>query len=115
MKMGVECWVGKTRSSWTKTCPTVTQFTANPTRSSPGKEMGLRGDRPKTNRMSHGTGQEYLFSRLSIFFFFPAQALISANIINGAETWTLRKVGQNYWEVLKCDDGEGWESVGPIM
>jgi hypothetical protein len=65
--------------------------------------------------MSHGTGQEFLFARLFIFFFFPTKALISANIINGAETWTLRKLDQNDWKVSKRDDGEGWKSVGPIM
>jgi hypothetical protein len=42
--------------------------------------------------MSHGTGQEFLFSCLFIIFY--TQALISANIINGDETWTLREVDQ---------------------
>ena len=33
----------------------------------------------------------------------------------GAETWTLRAVDQNTWEVLKCRAREGWRrSVGPI-
>jgi hypothetical protein len=26
----------------------------------------------------------------------------------GAETWTLQRVDQKYWNVLKCDVGEGW-------
>jgi hypothetical protein len=34
----------------------------------------------------------------------------------GAETWTLRKVDQKYWEVLKCGAGEEWRrSFGPIV
>jgi hypothetical protein len=34
----------------------------------------------------------------------------------GAETWTLRKVDQKYWKVLKCGAGEEWRrSVGPIV
>jgi hypothetical protein len=33
----------------------------------------------------------------------------------GAETWTLRKVDQNTWKVLKCVAEEGWRSAGPIM
>jgi hypothetical protein len=34
----------------------------------------------------------------------------------GAETWTLRKVDQSIWKVLKCGAGEEWRrSVGPIV
>jgi hypothetical protein len=34
----------------------------------------------------------------------------------GAETWTLGKVDQSIWKVLKCGAGEGWRrSVGPIV
>jgi hypothetical protein len=34
----------------------------------------------------------------------------------GAENWTLRKVDQKYWNVLKCGAGEGWRrSFGPIV
>jgi hypothetical protein len=29
----------------------------------------------------------------------------------GVETWTVRKVDQNSWKVLKCGTGEGWRSV----
>jgi hypothetical protein len=65
--------------------------------------------------MSHGKSQEFLFSRSFILFFPPTQALIFANIINGVDNWTLREVYQNNWNVLRCDDGEGWRSVGPIM
>jgi hypothetical protein len=28
----------------------------------------------------------------------------------GAETWTLRKLDQNYLEILKCGAGEGWRN-----
>jgi hypothetical protein len=31
------------------------------------------------------------------------------------KTLTLRKLHINTWEVLKCDDGEGWRSGGPIV
>jgi ribosomal silencing factor RsfS len=27
---------------------------------------------------------------------------------NGAETWTLQKLDQSTWKVLKCGTGEGW-------
>jgi hypothetical protein len=34
----------------------------------------------------------------------------------GAETWTIRAIVRNTWNVLKCGAGEGWRrSVGPIM
>jgi hypothetical protein len=34
----------------------------------------------------------------------------------GAETWTLRKMDQKFWKVLKCGAGEEWRrSVGPIV
>ena len=31
------------------------------------------------------------------------------------KTLTPRKLDINTWEVLKCDDGEGWRSDGPIV
>jgi hypothetical protein len=42
---------GKTRSS-------ATLSTNNPTRNDPGLNPGLRGQRPATNRLSHGTATE---------------------------------------------------------
>jgi hypothetical protein len=39
---------------WGKTCPSATLFTTNPTWSDPGSNPGLRGERPATNRPSHG-------------------------------------------------------------
>jgi hypothetical protein len=38
-----------------KTCPNITFSTTNPTRIEPGANPGLRGDRPATNCLSHGT------------------------------------------------------------
>jgi hypothetical protein len=35
--------------------PSATLFTTNPTWIDPGANPGLRGERPATNRLSHGT------------------------------------------------------------
>jgi hypothetical protein len=46
---------GKNRSTRGKTCPSATLPTTNPTRTDPGSNPGLRGERPATNSLSHGT------------------------------------------------------------
>jgi hypothetical protein len=43
------------RSTRGKTCPSATLSTTNPTWTDPGSNPGLRGERPATNRLSHGT------------------------------------------------------------
>jgi hypothetical protein len=43
------------RSTREKTCPSATLSTTNPTWIDPGSNPGLRGERPATNRLSHGT------------------------------------------------------------
>ena len=50
---------GETRSTRRKTCPSATLSTTNP---DPGSNPGLRGERPATNRQSHGTAQKACFS-----------------------------------------------------
>jgi hypothetical protein len=41
---------------------------------------------------------------------------IWSTALYGAETWTLRKVDQNPWKVLKCGaGGRRRKSFGPIM
>jgi hypothetical protein len=46
---------GENRSTWGKTCPSATLSTTNPTWTHPGSNRDLRGERPATNRLSHGT------------------------------------------------------------
>jgi hypothetical protein len=46
---------GENRSTQGKTCPSATLSTSNPTWTDPGSNPGLRGKRPATNRLSHGT------------------------------------------------------------
>jgi hypothetical protein len=46
---------GDNRSTRGKTCPSATLSTTNPTWTNPGSNPGLRGERPATNRLSHGT------------------------------------------------------------
>jgi hypothetical protein len=43
------------RSTQGKTCPSATLSTTNPTWTEPGSNPGLHGERPATNRLSHGT------------------------------------------------------------
>jgi hypothetical protein len=45
-----------------KTCPSATLTTTNPTWIDPGSNPGLRGERPATNRPSHGTATPGLFA-----------------------------------------------------
>jgi hypothetical protein len=46
---------GENRSTRGKTCPSAALSTTNPTWTDPGSNPGLRGERPATNRLSHGT------------------------------------------------------------
>ena len=46
---------GENRSTREKTCPSATLSTTNPTRTNRGSNLGLRGERPGTNRLSHVT------------------------------------------------------------
>jgi hypothetical protein len=46
---------GENRSTRRKTCLSATLSTTNPTWTDQGSNLGLRGDRPATNRLSHGT------------------------------------------------------------
>jgi hypothetical protein len=46
---------GENRSTRRKTCPSATLFTKNPMWTDQGSNPGLRGERPVTNRLSHGT------------------------------------------------------------
>jgi hypothetical protein len=46
---------GTPKNSGKKPCPSATLSTKNPTQSDPVAKPGLRGDRPATNRLSHGT------------------------------------------------------------
>jgi hypothetical protein len=48
-------WQGKTEVLGGKTCPSATLSTTNPTWTDPGSNPRLRGGRPATNRVSHGT------------------------------------------------------------
>jgi hypothetical protein len=40
-----------------KTCPSAILSTIKPILTDPGSNPGLRGERPATNRLSHGTAQ----------------------------------------------------------
>jgi hypothetical protein len=49
------CWQGKKRSTGKETCLTATLSTANLTLTDLGSNPALRGDRPATHGLSHGT------------------------------------------------------------
>jgi hypothetical protein len=51
---------GENRQLGKKTCPSATLSTTNLTWTDPGSNPGLRGERPATNRLSHGTGKTSL-------------------------------------------------------
>jgi hypothetical protein len=55
-----------------KTCPSATLSTTNPTWIDPGSNPGLCGERPATNRLSHGTALVRLeWNRFDINFKAP--------------------------------------------
>jgi hypothetical protein len=60
-------WQGKTEELGGKTCSSATLSTTNPTGLTPGSNPGLRGGRPATNRLSHGTAEALCQS--GIFFY----------------------------------------------
>jgi hypothetical protein len=49
---------GENRITRRKTCPSATLSTTNPTFIEPGANPGLRGERPATNDLSHGTANQ---------------------------------------------------------
>jgi hypothetical protein len=49
------------------TCTSATLSTINPTWTDPGSNPGLRGGRPATNRLSHGTALSLLSLLVSMF------------------------------------------------
>jgi hypothetical protein len=57
---------GENRSTRRKTCPSATLSTTNPTWIDPGSNPGLSGERPATNRLSHGTVKLFLYSGVQV-------------------------------------------------
>jgi hypothetical protein len=53
---------GENRSTRGKTCPSATLSSTNPTWTDPGSNPGPRGERPATNRLSHGTAYPVIYS-----------------------------------------------------
>jgi hypothetical protein len=53
---------GENRSTRGKTCPSTTLSTTNTTWTNRGSNSGLRGRRPATNRLSHGTARTACYS-----------------------------------------------------
>jgi hypothetical protein len=49
---------GETEELGEKACPSPTLCTTNPTWIDPGANPELRGERPATNRLSHGTAYD---------------------------------------------------------
>jgi hypothetical protein len=64
---------GENRRTRRKTCPTDTLSTTNPTWTDPGANCGLRGGRPATNHLSHGTAHVEVYVRR--FFSVPVSSI----------------------------------------
>jgi hypothetical protein len=62
-----------------------------------------------TTRRLFTSKQTYINLRNKLVKFY-----MSSRALYGAETGTLWKADQKYLQSLKCGDGEGWRSVGPI-
>jgi hypothetical protein len=52
---------GENRSTGGKTYPSATLSTTNPTWTDQGSNLGISGERPATNRLSHGTAICYIY------------------------------------------------------
>jgi hypothetical protein len=50
------------RGTWRYTCPTATPCTINLAQTDPGSNPGFRGERPATDRLSHGKFQRQVDS-----------------------------------------------------
>jgi hypothetical protein len=57
---------GENRNTWGKTCPSATLSTTNPTWTDLGSNSALRGERPATNRLSHGTAHHNISNVMSL-------------------------------------------------
>jgi hypothetical protein len=57
---------GENRRTRRKTSPSATLSTTNPTGIDPGANPGLRGERPATNHLSHGTAQPCIQAETNI-------------------------------------------------
>jgi hypothetical protein len=68
--------IGENRSTRGATCPSATLSTTNPTRTDPGSNLGLRDERPATNRLSHGTAPGTHLPLLVIFTFYPLKYVL---------------------------------------
>jgi len=51
---------GENRKTRRETCPSATLSTTNPTWTDPGANPGLSGERPATNRLSHGMAKLFI-------------------------------------------------------
>jgi hypothetical protein len=69
---------GKLKNSEKKPVPVATFSTTNPTRNDPGVNLGHRGKRPATNRLS------YRMARCSLIFFLVTAAKLHL-AVNGIE------------------------------
>jgi hypothetical protein len=49
--------IDRGKRTWRETCPSATLSTTNPTWIDPTANLFLRGERPATNRLSHGTAR----------------------------------------------------------
>jgi hypothetical protein len=63
-------WTGENRRTRRKSCPTATLSITNPTRTNPGANSDLLGERPMTDRLSHVWSQDLGWTR-RIHLFHP--------------------------------------------
>jgi hypothetical protein len=86
---------GKNRRTRRKTCPSATLSTTNLTGIDSGANPGLRGERPATNNLSHGTAQlfdllftmwDFKFSRRRVWCSELSSGLYSTIILHGSTT-----------------------------
>jgi hypothetical protein len=62
---------GGNRNTWRKTCPSTTFSTINLGGTDPGSNLGLRGEKPATNPLSHGTTFPFFVIKVLFYPDFP--------------------------------------------
>jgi hypothetical protein len=109
-------WQGTTEVHGEKSCPSATLSTTNPMWTYPGSNPGLRGERPATNRLSHGTAkftdlQVTMLKTASIsefhFTFCLLQNVACVNLfqycmINCSGRFTLLILNSGFWCLAPC-------------
>jgi hypothetical protein len=92
---------GEDRRTRRKTCPSATLSTTNPTWIDPDANPGLRGERPATNHLSHGTASCYIYQAENRATGYMTHCCVMCDLFTDcfSATQIMRAASRNY----ECD------------